>query len=384
MSNTVLDIYRMKPVKGRAVIKTTKVPPIILNPSLICGIELEIENVTDYHLSKIPSAWRVTEDHSLRNNGQEFISSPTEVGRLCEDLLEFFSVTEFTEDNYSDRTSTHVHVNVQDFTKEQLQSLLVVYALVEKVLFDFVGHHRAENLYCVPLNETMLLQDLKRTLDRVFIGERSSWEKYTALNLKPIQTQGTVEFRHMHGTPVVEKLWLWLALLSNLVSYARKTTVEEVYEVIANLSEDKAPLLFNAIFPTGLEYTPHVGKLFQDSLTSTKYLLTQVNSKERPKSTEVPLSRANPAMIFDELDRVSTAGGARDDSRDILRTVWQTATLATTGGSAGGVALRNGDAAFRGIRDRERRLMAQTMTNLYDPPTTPLVLENPEPIPEHF
>lgn len=283
---TVLTTFGMRPVKPRTIIKTTPSIPIIQNPNLVCGIELEVEGVGIHHVENTPPNWKLVEDHSLRNNGREFVSNPTEVMRLCDDLTEFFKIMQFTEDNYSDRTSVHVHVNVQDFTKAELQSLMVVYALVEKILFQFVGNHRSENLYCVPLNETMLLQNLNHTLDRIFVGDRAPWEKYTALNLKPISGFGTVEFRHMHGTCDVGKLTTWLILISHLFAYCRKYTVADLYAMISKLEAGQYQQWFTDIFPTSLKYDEKTAELFTAGITSTKYLLTQVHTKKK-KSQEV-------------------------------------------------------------------------------------------------
>lgn len=299
---TVLDVYRNKAVNPRKIGKSTPATPFLLFPETVLGIELEIEQLRNRHFDvyneNFANLWVIVEDHSLRLNGREFVSKPTQAQKLLEDLNDFFRKMDFSDnDHYSDRTSVHVHANVQHYTKDNLQNLVVIYSLLERVLFDFVGHHRNEGLYCVPLNETMLLQDLQRTLDRIFTGNRAAWEKYTALNLKPIESYGTVEFRHMHGTADMGKLTNWITVITNLMGYCAKTPLSQTYEDIYGLTEQNHAAYYHRLIPHGIPYTPEISQKFLTSVTDTKYLLTQLISRKKDKP---PVKKeAEPAPMRD-------------------------------------------------------------------------------------
>lgn len=256
-------------------------------PKLICGIELEIEDVREpFFYSHNRSAWSTKQDASLRNGGIEFVSKPTQLDKLYLDILEFFNKNPFNGPlNYSDRTSIHVHTNVQDFTMEQLKNLVVLYSLTESILFDFVGNHRSEGIYCVPLNQTLIAQNLNDTLSNISVGYRRAWEKYLAFNLLPILTYGTVEFRHMHGTNDVQKIGNWLKLVSNLVGLAQVSNYSEVVTAIKENNFDVINGWYVNIFEdilTGIVDNPQ--QKYLGNLTEVKYLLSN-EGKQKVRTT---------------------------------------------------------------------------------------------------
>jgi hypothetical protein len=296
--STVLKNFGMRDVATTSSVKILPTKkdnlPKCLYPENIAGIELEIECSSGFGHSKYFS--RVT-DGSLRNEGNEFISLPLRVDTLLEQLQEFFQINRdmFVPECYSDRTSTHVHMNVQHFTKENVKTLLLYYALVEPLLFDFVGNYRQENIYCVPLNETLLLQDMSKTVSNLFGGSGRGWQKYTALNLLPITKYGTVEFRHMHGTNDFDKLWTWINSLSNLISVSYNTPLEKCIEFIQKVEDSPYPL-FNTLLPL-FSYTDKNKELFNNSILYSKYLL----ASELKTVKKLPNDRE--AVIVDELQR---------------------------------------------------------------------------------
>lgn len=179
----------------------------------IAGVELEVESVKDW--KDLPHGWIVETDGSLRNEGREFISPPlsrssleTHFKMLHTNNLKYFPEWEpFTE-----RTSIHVHVNVLDQTPEQVKSIVLWYALFEPVFFAMVAPVRRNNIHCVGLDQTFLNETYKRSLP-LFVQK---WHKYTALNLLPVKSQGTIEFRHMDGHNDSTRFNEWVRTLENL------------------------------------------------------------------------------------------------------------------------------------------------------------------------
>lgn len=204
---------------------------------LIYGVELEIENTANWP-HWLP-AWGMerTEDGSLRNHGSEFITAPMRFRHLAALLKMFFDKAKLNEENYSDRTSIHVHCNVLDMTWEQVQTLVLTYQVFERVLFKFVGGERDKNIFCVPLYDTLLSRRVleKGDVER-FKATTSTWEKYTALNFLPMYQQGSIEFRHMPGTCDLDKILLWLNILGSMFSYARTTKLEDAKTFFTTLN----------------------------------------------------------------------------------------------------------------------------------------------------
>lgn len=229
--NNVREIWSIGAVKP---FKDSKVVPINFpDPSLLMGVELEIERVYD---EKLPAGFRSVEDGSLRNSGREFITQPMTYSVLHKALTEFFKLNTFDETSYSERTSIHVHCNCQDLTLSQLASLLLLYQVFERMLFLFVGGNRDKNIFCVPLYECALSYRAVSRLEAEDTRIVGDWSKYSALNLLPIGTQGTVEFRHMPGTNNMEKITKWLQLLGCLFAAARKYSLDEIKKLFVDLN----------------------------------------------------------------------------------------------------------------------------------------------------
>ncbi len=131
------------------------------DPSLLYGVELEIEN-TDSDLA-VPGM-RAVEDGSLRNNGWEFVTQPMTLSNPNHCLSSFFDGRGFSDENYSERCSVHVHTNCLDLTFSQLAAICMLYQVFEGVLFNFIGNDRDKNIFCVPWSETNLSY---RTVNRI-------------------------------------------------------------------------------------------------------------------------------------------------------------------------------------------------------------------------
>jgi hypothetical protein len=182
----------------------------------IAGTELEIEDVKGNNIS-IP--WQAIPDGSLRNNGVEFVSPPLDTASLVDGFKHIHAhlICSKAKANFSERTSIHVHINCLDLDTEQVKSIVMWYALFEPVFFAMVDPHRKHNIHCVPLDQTHLSGQYKRPLQEMV--ER--WSKYTALNLIPLHSQGTIEFRHMEGHNDAVKFEWWLKTIENLWQYGR-------------------------------------------------------------------------------------------------------------------------------------------------------------------
>jgi len=202
-------------------------------PHLLYGVELEIEGVNDAESWKVPGMSYVR-DGSLRNNGMEFITAPMTYSNLAYCLEMFFKKNPINVNNYSERTSIHVHTNCLPLQWEQIQSLCLVYQLLEKLLFMWVGDDRDKNIFCVPWHQTNLTYKvLKDDHDHT---KFRSWQKYTALNLLPLYTQGTVEWRHMAGHCDVARILQWCRLINQIYTFVQAHTLEAIKAMITQLN----------------------------------------------------------------------------------------------------------------------------------------------------
>lgn len=235
----ILEKYRLRAVE---VFSPKGLPPhtFQINSSEVVGIEVEVENVL--HSYDVPrgSPWTVTADNSLRNNGMEFVSRPIAARDAPAALNQLLTQILVQECHFSPRTSVHIHLNAQNMEPHQVINLVLIYAVFERLLYKFAGHGRFRNIFCVPLTETNLLTRLAEQ------GLDTPWSKYTGLNLLPLRTQsnedrsayGTIEFRQMHGTFSVEKLCLWIDMITSLKEYIMKSDTKGIRAMIFSMDDN--------------------------------------------------------------------------------------------------------------------------------------------------
>ena len=236
--------------------------------NFLAGIECEIEAVRG--LSNEVEYFKAENDGSLRNHGIEYISLPMtrdilvpQFKKLHANLLYFDRTQAF-----SPRTSTHVHINCRTLDTDQLKTLLLLYALYEEVFFGMVSADRRTNIHCVPLTETYLPSRYRQDVKALLKG----WHKYTAFNLLPLVSQGTVEFRHLQGTDDAALLDEWLTCIQNLWEMSQTTVITRENIV----SPRQLNTWFRDIFshsPRAMAFEPALPNMIQNSLIDVKFAL---------------------------------------------------------------------------------------------------------------
>ena len=204
----------------------------IVDPGLLVGIEVEVEMVKNPFYPTL--FWKLDEDTSLRNYGREYISWPLR-GNQIEYALKYLFTNLTKSRQFTGRCSTHVHMNVRTMTPEQISNMVQLYCLFEHALFGFIGEHRNNNIHCVPLMESNWVSCIPY-IKQNYKFNREIWDKYCAINILPVGTQGTVEFRHLHGTDNVEKIITWINLLMCIKKYAinSKDILNEIKSLNSN------------------------------------------------------------------------------------------------------------------------------------------------------
>lgn len=236
--------------------------------NFLAGIECEIESVRG--LRGEVEFFQATNDGSLRNHGIEYISSPMTRDLLVPQFKKLHAniVYHNRDDAFSPRTSTHVHINCRTLDVDQLKTLLLMYALFEEVFFSMVNPDRRDNIHCVPLTETHLPTRYRSPMANIL----KAWHKYTAFNLLPIASQGTVEFRHLQGTDDAVLLDEWLTCIQNLweIAQTNQITRENI------VSPRQINTWFHDIFshsPRAMALEPALPNMIQNSLIDVKFAL---------------------------------------------------------------------------------------------------------------
>jgi len=269
----------------------------LVNPNLIVGLELEIEG-WDVEKEALHRGFTFTSDGSLRGDSIEAITKPT-YSKFVPHLLEgFYQHFEVKQRNYSERCSTHVHVNCQNLTKHQLRNVCVLYQALERVLFAWIGEEREQNIFCIPwyqcnISNKFVYKFLSSTDDTV-----RRWQKYTALNLLPIREQGTIEFRHLEGTCDITRITAWLNIIGSIFKYACEVTYKELRATIANMNSvsNYGAFVENVFgeYATLLTGLPAYKELLAMGIVDCKLLLVDDNRVQEDVPQPV---RAAPAAV---------------------------------------------------------------------------------------
>jgi hypothetical protein len=150
-------------------------------------------------------------------------------------------------------------MDVSDLSPPELKALLTLYLLMERALFSWCGTHRAENIYCVPhykcrnsMNTLALLsyealpervlnswfgvnRSPKTDLERAINLAAEATDKYAALNLRPIKSQGSIEFRHAECTKDINRVRQWIQILMCIKREAIGKTDVDILNIVPSL-----------------------------------------------------------------------------------------------------------------------------------------------------
>lgn len=244
------------------------------------GLEIELENTRN--IQKL-FEFQSKEDGSLRNNGREYVSQPWPFEWLVESLQSFYTVNKISNNNVSERCSVHVHLNCQELSLPQLQTFIKLYQVLERLLFTWIGDERSQSIFCVPLSETLINYKLLQQDQALFLQQIQRWQKYTAFNLLPLLTYGTVEFRHMAGQSSPEKIINWLTIIGSMYEFVVKRAAPDFDEFLLNLnSTSHYEQLLDQVFGqhSQLFADMPLQMLLEEGVLNMKFMLLNTTKKD--------------------------------------------------------------------------------------------------------
>lgn len=249
------------------------------------GLEIEAEFKALPVLDVNERVWYVKQDGSLRKNGLEFVSKkPLTKEESYAALNELLDSQIFTKHYYtSPRTSTHIHVNAQNWSKTQLLNVLFAYYLFEAVFMKIAGRGRIGNLFCLTMREAPEISKAVKLViqeDWKSLANKFDIYKYSALNLATLTKFGTIEFRAFKGTNDKRSILIWLNLIDELCSNAIQL---RDYEFLWDFWLRNKDGLIEFLFPRSHEFV-------QAALAEDKEFLLDYNT-----------SLVRRLMIYDDL-----------------------------------------------------------------------------------
>jgi hypothetical protein len=218
---------------------------LLIDNNIGIGVEIELENIVYFsHTPGYPgifNLWQAVEDGSLRS-GTEFIFDGPLKGINITDALDVMGdflgayLRDGKPPKVTDRCSVHIHLDVSDMDKDQLNNLVAIYYLVERVLFQYVDPIRSKNNYCRPLTDSTFKYVFKKLLkndndyDLIYLVKQLC-EKYSALNVLPISTFGSAEFRHHQGTTNMKDVLNWINIIMALKIAAINYPIKQLLDL---------------------------------------------------------------------------------------------------------------------------------------------------------
>lgn len=176
---------------------------------------------------RFPKQWRYTADHSLRgeDNAEYVLKDPIkfdEVSAALDDLWGMFR-SSHTRLDESNRTSVHVHVNVQNFHMNRLTSFMAMYYVVEDILTKWCGEHRVGNLFCLSAKDAPgIIEQVKDFI--VTDGKIHPQDNlhYAGLSFYAVKKFGSLEFRTLRGVTSPGVINDWVKIIRRMYDTSAK------------------------------------------------------------------------------------------------------------------------------------------------------------------
>lgn len=221
----------------------------LVDTGTFVGIEIEAENFDDAHeISEAFQAyWSLTNDGSLRNHGIECVSRPMKGNDILMALMVWEREIQKWDCLRSNaRCGIHVHVNFQDKDLVFLRKFLMLYAVFENSLFRVSGE-RSDNIFCLPITQTenAISEFVREGKSQPLIRAVCKGEKYSALNIAPLKSYGTLEFRHMETRLDSAEIINWVnTILALYKACDSEETLQSLKERIETLNTTSEYLAF--------------------------------------------------------------------------------------------------------------------------------------------
>ncbi len=190
------------------------------------GLEVEIEG---YHLpTQVGNGmtWGVHQDGSLRapkgsgGGAYEYVLlRPLAFDKTEKAINDLWA--KFKENNTkiveSNRSSVHVHLNVQSFHFTRLTSFMAMYFTLEEILTEWCGDHRVGNLFCMRAKDApAIITQIRRFIQTDGGTPLHEHHHYAALNSHALSKFGSLEFRTLRGVSDPEIIIDWVSILERL------------------------------------------------------------------------------------------------------------------------------------------------------------------------
>jgi len=238
------------------------------------GIEIEVEGSHLPKFDDVPAPWAYKEDHSLRgtDNAEYVLSKPIEFSKVSKTLAALWAAFDKFKSKIDDsnRTSVHVHLNVQDFHLNRLASFVALYIVFEDVITELCGEHRKGNLFCLRATDAPAITTVfKKFFQKDGRYEVNSNWHYAGLNPQAIMKFGSLEVRTMRGVSDPKQIEDWISILKRL--YDASETFPDPRSICASFSMNGPQAMFEEILGADAQLVRTNTKLSGSQISDMMY-----------------------------------------------------------------------------------------------------------------
>ena len=270
---------------------------------------VEIECIHDWGRLSIPDGWRIVSDTSISDEdlGAEYVMTrPLNGNRLLEKVEELTGFIDNTGGYVDKSCGLHVHINGLDMELEQMKNCLAIGKSMETWIYDMLPADRKYSRYSKPLPDF----DVKELMNvstynefvRFWYHNLSNTEistgkynesRYRGFNVHSRFINGTIEFRHHHGTLDFINIEQWINLCMAVVDTSFNLSKLSREILIDNPLKHNVSDFFYAIGLSSFE------KYYNDMKERVKTL-----TRKESNSNNQPTERAEwlETELFDDLD----------------------------------------------------------------------------------
>lgn len=199
-----------------------------------CELEIEFEPNTDPDAYIIEAAgWVRHRDGSLRNGIELVMDGPALYKDLPQILARPLKALEQAEIadkiRWSARCSTHVHMNVQDWTPTQIIRFVTMWYIFEPNIVEHFAPERAGNLFCLrAIDAPIFVEHIADNFKPRLLGKLGDGgnRRYMGLNWNSLAKFGSLEFRYLRGSVDPEYIMAFIQLLEKVRRWAEETDVD--------------------------------------------------------------------------------------------------------------------------------------------------------------
>lgn len=295
------------------------------------GIEIELEGENLPHGGIACKGWDIHPDNSLRGPGGRGAGGAEYTTRgaiMIKDVHTAVSAVRRTLENAkvvlredSPRTSTHIHLNVQQMSLSDVFGYITIFSAIEPLFLNLCGPRRDGNSFCAPGFDSGDLPDFfhstfsrleKYSSDNRYV-ELPGRGKYASLGTFRLHDLGTLEARAFPSSIDPDTIQKWCLWLNNIKTLVEKQEDKTFRSLIKTGLQDPMYLVTN-IFGYDHGLSNYLASELVEYGSREAYELTRLikffmNKKETPKKqkktldimedfvemVDIPEPRANPA-----------------------------------------------------------------------------------------